>query len=155
MLFIGYCCLEFISHHIKEILHVNPNSKKKKRDIHFHLFVILILKNNAFFNVEIKPLSTTFYFSQFHDHIFRNSRSQMFFKIGALKNFAIFRKLQHRYFSCEYCEIFKNSFSIEHLRWLLLYFLKVIKYDVLILFSSIKSRTCLFIGLSSIARFSK
>ena len=155
MLFIGYCCLEFISHHIKEILHVNPNSKKKKEIYISTCLWYWYWKIMLFFNVEIKPLLTTFHFSQFHDHIFRNSRSQMFFKIGALKNFAIFRKLQHRYFSCEYCKIFKNSFSLEHLPWLLLYFLKVIKYDVLILFSSIKSRTCLFIGLSSIARFSK
>ena len=34
---------------------------------------------------------------------------------------AIFKKrLQHRCFCCEYCEIFKNSFFIEHIRWLLL-----------------------------------
>ena len=32
-----------------------------------------------------------FNFSQFHEHIFRSSRSRMFFKIGVLKNFAILR----------------------------------------------------------------
>ena len=31
-----------------------------------------------------------FFFSQFHENIFRSSCSQMFFKIGALKDFAIF-----------------------------------------------------------------
>ena len=27
-------------------------------------------------------------------------------------------------FSCEFCEIFKNTFFIEHLRWLLLYIME-------------------------------
>ena len=39
------------------------------------------------FNVKLKLLMDKF--SQFHDHVFRSSRLQMFFKIGALKNFAI------------------------------------------------------------------
>ena len=70
----------------------------------------------------------------------RGSRSLMFFKIAILKNFAIFTrkhlgwslfliKLQSfrcrpetptQLFSCEYYIIFKNSFFLEHLRWLLL-----------------------------------
>ena len=60
---------------------------------------------------------------------FRYSRSQMFFQKGALKNFTIFKRkhvleslfnkfvsVQARketpiqVFSCEYCEIFKNTF---------------------------------------------
>ena len=44
-----------------------------------------------------------FYVSQFHENIFRSSCSQMLFKIGALKNFAILRikkGLQHK-FSCK------------------------------------------------------
>ena len=63
-------------------------------------------------------------------HLFRSSRSQMFFKIGVLKNFAIFTgkslcwslfliKLLKRNtntgFSCEKCKIFKNTFFTEHL----------------------------------------
>ena len=49
----------------------------------------------------------------------RSSLSQMFFKIGILKNFTTFNgKLQQdrefntptQVFSCEYCQIFKNSF---------------------------------------------
>ena len=49
----------------------------------------------------------------------------MFFKIGVLKSFAIFtgKKPKHtptQLFSCEYCKIFKNSFFIEQLQWLLL-----------------------------------
>ena len=56
--------------------------------------------------------------------------SLMFFKIAVLKNYAIFTgkhlgwslfliNLQ-TFTSCEYCEVFKSSFFIEHLRWLLL-----------------------------------
>ena len=96
--------------------------------------------------------------------MFRNNRSQMFFKIVVLKNLAIFTgkhlcwffflikcfpvksakllktcvlknicvrllllrplfpfySLPTQVFSSEYCEIFKNSFFIEHHRWLLL-----------------------------------
>ena len=68
-----------------------------------------------------------------------NSRSQMFSKIWVLKNFAIFtgknlccslflikfqdwrpkflfkKRFQRRFFFCEYCKIFKNSFFIEGL----------------------------------------
>ena len=76
-------------------------------------------------------------------HRSRNGRSQMFFKIGVLKNFSIFtgkhlcwslllnkwqtfksaallKETPTQLFSCEYCEIFKNTFFIEQLRWLLL-----------------------------------
>ena len=38
----------------------------------------------------------------------RSSRSQMFFKIGVLKNFANFTPTQA--FSCEICKIFKSTF---------------------------------------------
>ena len=57
----------------------------------------------------------------------------MFFKVGVLKNLAIFpgkhlpqdlqfylKKTPTQVFSCDYCEIFKSTFFIEHLRWLLL-----------------------------------
>ena len=43
----------------------------------------------------------SFLFSRFHEHIFRSSRSQMLFKVAALKDFAIFRMkkgLQQRCF---------------------------------------------------------
>ena len=42
------------------------------------------------FNVKAKLL-INFNFSQFHKQTFRSSCTQMFFKIGALKNFAILR----------------------------------------------------------------
>ena len=67
----------------------------------------------------------------------RSSRSQMFFKIGVLKNFAIltgkhlcwsllyiklhaWRCFLTQVLSCEYCEIFKNTYFEEQLRWLIL-----------------------------------
>ena len=51
---------------------------------------------NRFFNVRLNLFMNNFY-----KHIFRSSRLQMFFKISALKNFAILRikkRLQHRCF---------------------------------------------------------
>ena len=63
----------------------------------------------------------------------KSSRSQMFFNIGALKNFANFtgkhlcwslfliKKLQHRCFPVKFEQIFKNTYFTEHLRWLLPY----------------------------------
>ena len=49
----------------------------------------------------------------------------MFFRISFLKNLAIFTGKNLCWsilnvFSCEYCEIFKNSFFKKHLWWLLL-----------------------------------
>ena len=70
----------------------NQSCSKNK---HFHLFLILV-----FFNVKLKLL-LNFNFSQFHKHIFRSSRTDVFFKIRALKNFAILKikkRLQQRSF---------------------------------------------------------
>ena len=72
---------------------------------------------------------------------FRRSRSQMFFKIGGLKNFTtstgkylcwslflikleasapVLKRTPTQVLSCEYCQIFKNRFFIKHHWWLLL-----------------------------------
>ena len=95
-----FFCLEFISHHTKEILYVNTNFMGNESwNTKMNLFLILMLKN-LFFNVKLIKLIMN-KFSQFHEHIFRSSRSHMFFKIAAIKNFAILRfkkKLQHRCF---------------------------------------------------------
>ena len=48
----------------------------------------------------------------------RGGRSQMLFKLGVLKTYAIFKT---QVLSWEYCEIFKNSFFIEHLQTVLLH----------------------------------
>ena len=158
--------MEFISHHIKKILYVNTNSKgnqpwNKNKDNNFHLFLILTLKNPVFLCRFIISYQQFLMFLSFiivtvFMNIFRRNHSQVFFKIGALKIFAIFwikKRLQ----------TFKNCFFTK-----LLHFLKIITailqrcepYDFLIIFSSqhiwcIKSWTHLFINLSSIVRFSK
>ena len=85
------------------------------------------------FNVKLKLL-INFNFSQFHERIFRSSRTQMFFKTGVLKRFANFagkhlcwslflkrlqavglqlheKKTPAEVFSCAVCEIFNNTFS--------------------------------------------
>ena len=60
---------------------------------------------------------------------FRSSHPGVFYKKGVLKNFAKFtgkhqcqslffnkKETLAQVFSCEYCEIFKNTFYAEHLR---------------------------------------
>ena len=85
--------------------------------------------------------SKTFFFNILK---YRNSRSQMFFKIGALKNFAIFKgkhlrwslffknvaglspaillkkRLSHSCFLANIERFLRTAFYIEQLRWLLL-----------------------------------
>ena len=39
-------------------------------------------------------------------------------KVAGLKTCNFIKKTLTQSFSCEYCEIFKNKFFIEHLRWL-------------------------------------
>ena len=55
-----------------------------------NLFLIMTLKKPVF-NVKLKLLMINFNVSQFLEHISRSSCSQIFFKTGALKNFAILR----------------------------------------------------------------
>ena len=51
----------------------------------------------------------------------RNSHTKLFCEKGVLKNFAtLLKKTAAQVFSCEFCEILKNTFFIEHLRWLFL-----------------------------------
>ena len=83
----------------------------------------------------------------FKSTYFWSSRLQMFFKVGVLKSYAIFtgNHLRWSHFCIkfqsfrpatlkvtptkvlfgEYCKFFKNSFFIEHLRWLLLLLSKI------------------------------
>ena len=69
--------------------------------------------------------------------MFRNSRLEVFHKKGALRNFAkftrkhlwqsqkacnfIIKETLAQAFSCEFCEISKNTFFTEHLWWLILH----------------------------------
>ena len=80
---------------------------------HFHLFLILMLKKSGFFNVKL-----ILFMNNFYKHIFRSSRLQMFFKISALKNFAILRikkRLQHRRFCVRSSHMILIDFFTEHL----------------------------------------
>ena len=55
-----------------------------------------------------------------HPHpLCRNSRSQMFFKIGAPKNFVNFTG-KHLCFPLKFAKFLRTPFFTEHLRWLLL-----------------------------------
>ena len=81
---------------------------------------------------------------------FRNSHSQMFFKVGVLKNFANFtgkhlcwslflislqdfrpacnfikKRLLHRCFPVKFGKFLRTPIFTEHLQWLLLYFVKL------------------------------
>ena len=70
----------------------------------------------------------------------RNSRWQMFFKIGARESLAIFtekrlkacdfikKRLQHRCFPVNIAKFLRTAFFIEHLWWLLLNSLSKILY---------------------------
>ena len=63
------------------------------------MLMLMILVDDAL--VSDIDVLINFNFSQFHEYIFRSSRTQMFFKIGALKIVAILRikkRLQHRCF---------------------------------------------------------
>ena len=63
--------------------------------------------------------------------VYISSLSEVLFEKDALKNFSkftgkylyqspFFNKVRKEMFSCEFWEIFKNTFFKEHLRWLLL-----------------------------------
>ena len=52
-----------------------------------------------------------------NDHLFTSSHSQMIFKIGVVKNLQF-------YFPVKFAQFSRTSFFTEHLRWLLLSFLK-------------------------------
>ena len=92
------------------------------------------------YNLDLKPLSPC---KGEPLKKLKSCRLQMFFKIGSIKNFAIFtgkhlcwglflvQLLVYRSatflkissntgVSCGYCKSFKNSFLVQHLRWLLL-----------------------------------
>ena len=71
-------------------------------------------------------LETIFNFSQFQKHFQKQPFADVF-QNRCSKTFRYI--LNHKesptqVFSCEYCQILKNSFLTEFLRWLLLHFLK-------------------------------
>ena len=115
---IDFYCLELISHHIKEILYVNTNSKgnqswnKNKKIYIFTCFWYWCWKRYCFLcGVKIPYQQFLTFFSSIN--IFRSSRSQMFLKLVALKNFAIFwikKSLQHRSFLVNIAKFLRTAF---------------------------------------------
>ena len=106
--------LKFISYHITEIFYLDTDQtpKETNHEIKRSIFTCFFheIKTNiftCFFNIKLKFLVNKFYFFSviiiwFHEHIFRSSHSQMFFKIAALKDFTIFwikKGLQQQFFS--------------------------------------------------------
>ena len=88
-------CLEFISDHAKEVLHVNKYKLMKWKQT-FSIVSDIDVEKNSFLNVKLYLFQNYFY-----KHTFQGSHLQMLFKIGALKNSAILRikkRLQHRCF---------------------------------------------------------
>ena len=84
----------------KKCMWMNSNftgNQSWNKSKHFHLFLILMLKKSGFFNVKL-----ILFMNNFYKHIFRSSHLQMFFKIRALKNFAI---LQHGCFHRGSCHM--------------------------------------------------
>ena len=69
-------------------LHGKPIMKNKPT---FSLISDIDVEKTCFFNVKLNYFRINFHFSQFPEHLFRSSHSQMFFKIGAFKNFVILR----------------------------------------------------------------
>ena len=107
-------CLVFISHHIKQILSVNTNSKENqswKKNKGIYTFTCLWCRVNIphqqFFSV-----SWTFQKQQFPGFL-QNRGSKKF------RNILNWEESPTQMFSCKYCEIFKICFFTELLRWLL------------------------------------
>ena len=98
--------LLFLNMPKKYCMWINSNftgNQSWNKSKHFHLFLIPMLKKLGFFNVKL-----ILFMNNFYKHIFRSSRLQMFFKISALKNFAIFRikkRLQHWCFRVRSCHM--------------------------------------------------
>ena len=127
----------FSPHHRSIISDWIQAPKKTNHEIKTRIFTCFFheIKTNiftCFLNIKLKnSLWTIFTFFQFP--IFRRSRSQMLFKISALKDFAIFwikKKLQQRWFFCEFVNFLTHVWCM-------------------------KTQTHLFISLSSIVGFSK
>ena len=112
----------------------------KKKDLHdSQFFPQNYLNYFKWISFKLQIWRTQFQEITFHDlrmSEYRSSRPDVFCKIGVLRNFtkftgkpvyqSLFFGLQLKketlvlVFSCEFCEISKNTFFIEHLQWLLL-----------------------------------
>ena len=114
---------------------VHANLKTKKLDLCLRLWSL-----TPSYNLDLEPLGPC---NSEPLKKSKSSRSQMFFEKSSIKNFAIFTRKHLRWslfliklqafrpatflkrssntcISCGYCELFKNSFFKQNLRWLLL-----------------------------------
>ena len=91
-----------------------------------------ISNTNWVLGIENKGLWSEYPSSSFKGELHYNSLQYVFCKKGVLKNFTKFARKQvcqslffkketlAQVVSCEFCEIFKRTIFIEHLRWLFL-----------------------------------
>ena len=98
--------LLFLTKPKKYFMWMNSNftgNQSWNKSKHFHLFLALVLKKSEFLNVKL-----ILFMNNFYKHVFRSSRLQMFFKISALKIFAILtikKRLQQRCFCVRSCHM--------------------------------------------------
>ena len=116
-------CLEFISHHTKEILYVNTNFMGK----HFHLFLILILKKPVFRSSLPELLYKNCVLRNLAKFTWKHLCQSLFFNnVAGLRSATLLKKrLWHRCFPVNFAIFLRNfvtSFVTEH-RWLVLCFL--------------------------------
>ena len=99
------------------ILYVNINFKGNYHNIKTKRHTFSLVSDNDVEKMKNENFFSKFFnLSQFHKDIFTSSRSQMFIKIGFLKNFAICwikKRLQHRCFPEHTAKFLKVSIGIH------------------------------------------
>ena len=65
-----------------------------------------MLKKHVVLNLKLTLLINNFNFSELHEQSFRSSCSQIFLKVGVLKET---QKLVFSCSSCEYCKVFERK----------------------------------------------
>ena len=100
-------CLGFISHHLNEILYVNTNSERNQSwYINKETYIFTCLWYWCWKNKQLKIPYQQFL-------ILRRNHLQMFFKIGAHKNFLMLwikKRFQHSFFPVNIAKFLKTAF---------------------------------------------
>ena len=102
--------VEFISHYIKEILYLKT-PKKTNHEIKAKRYTFSLASSDtdvekSYFLCRVKiPYQQFLSFLSFIN-IFRSSRSQIFFKLGALLQYSELKESPTQVISCEYCKKF-------------------------------------------------
>ena len=79
---------------------------------------ILKTKIQALNNEELSSVTSLLAFGEILWRTYRSSHPDGFCKNSGLKNFVFSKCISRTLYFCEFCEIFKNIFFTEHLRWL-------------------------------------